>query len=138
MKAFLTRLFKTLTENFTSRKLWMTVFALWINWSVYWAIVLYIPTFVMPEQLAAFVSITTQFFWTNTAIIFAYLGINGLMTWHQNTASSVQQIAQNIVSKSEHRETREDIQRIIHENEEKYKDDPSYAPIKKDTEEAFR
>jgi len=136
MKAFLTRLFKTLTENFTSRKLWMTVFALWINWSVYWAIVLYIPTFVMPEQLAAFVSITTQFFWTNTAIIFAYLGINGLMTWHQNTASSVQQIAQNIVSKSEVKT--ENVQRIVHEYAERYKDDPSYAPIKKDTEEAFR
>lgn len=116
----------------------MTVFALWINWSVYWAIVYYIPTFLQPEQLSAFVSITTQFYWTNTTMLLAYLGINGITTWSQNTASSVQQIAQNIVSKSEHKETREDIQRIIKDNEEKYLNDPSYAPIKKDTEEPFR
>ena len=138
MKAFLSRLFKTLTENFTSRKLWMTVFALWINWSVYWAIVYYIPTFLKPEQLTAFTSITTQFYWTNATMLLAYLGVNGLTTWGHSTASSVQQIAQNLVSKSEHRETREDNQRIIHENGEKYRDDPSYAPVKKDTEAPFR
>ena len=103
---FCRKLCKTLTENFTSRKLWMTVFALWINWSVYWAIVYYIPTFLTPEQLSAFVSITTQFYWTNTTMLLAYLGINGITTWSQNTASSVQQIAQNIVSKSEHKEER--------------------------------
>ena len=102
---FCRKLCKTLTENFTSRKLWMTVFALWINWSVYWAIVYYIPTFLKPEQLSAFVSITTQFYWTNTTMLLAYLGINGITTWSQNTASSVQQIAQNIASKSESKHT---------------------------------
>ena len=103
---FCRKLCKTLTENFTSRKLWMTVFALWINWSVYWAIVYYIPTFLSPEQLSAFTSITTQFYWTNTTMLLAYLGINGITTWAQNTASSVQQVAQSVLSKSEHKEER--------------------------------
>jgi hypothetical protein len=82
------------------------------------------------------VSITRDFMVAFTAAVLAYLGVNGIVSWKHNTESALSQVAENI--KSEHKETREDIQRIIHENAEKFAGDASYRPIQPDTEEPFR
>ncbi len=139
-RSFLARLTKTLLTNFTSRKFLMTGFALWVEWMIYWAVVASLYTLKDPAQIAAFVSITQNFQWTIATILLAYLGVQTAENFSSTAANSIANVVQNAASytKSEHKETREDIQRIIHENEDKYRNDPSYAPIKKDTETPFR
>jgi hypothetical protein len=139
-QSFLARLLKTLLTNFTSRKFLMTLFALYAEWCIYWAVVASLYTIKDPAQIAAFVSITQHFQWTVATILLAYLGVQTATNFSSAATQATQNLVQNAASfsKSEVKETREDIQRIIKENEEKYLNDPSYAPIKKDTEVAFR
>lgn len=131
---------RTLLANFTSRKFLMTLFALWVEWMIFWAVVASLYTLKDPAQIAAFVSITQHFQWTIATILLAYLGVQVAANFSNSAASTMQNLVSTASSyaKSEHKETREDIQRIILENEEKYLNDPSYAPIKKDTEVPFR
>jgi len=137
---FLSRLGKTLIANFTSRKFLMTAFALWIEWAVFWAVVECLFTFKDPAQIAAFVSITQHFQWTVATILLAYLGVQTAANFSGTASNALANLVStaSASAKSEHKETREDIQRIITENAEKRREDPSYAPIKPDTEEPFR
>ena len=139
-QSFLARLLKTLLTNFTSRKFLMTLFALYAEWCIYWAVIASLYTIKDPAQIAAFVSITQHFQWTIATILLAYLGVQTATNFSSTAANSVANVVQNAASysKSEIKETREDIQRIVRENEEKYLNDPSYAPIEKDTETPFR
>jgi len=125
---------KLLSAAFLSRKFVMTVFGLLTLWLVYWQQVDYLYSFIgqPPEIVAAYVSITRDFMLAFTAAVLGYLGVNGVVSWRHNTESVLSQVA------STHTEKREDVQKIIHQYAEKYKDDPSYAPIKPDTEEEFR
>lgn len=129
---------KLLSAAFFSRKFLMTVFGLCSLWLVYWKQVDYLYSFsgMEPHIVAAYVSITRDFMVAFTAAVLAYLGVNGIVSWKHNTESALSQVAENI--KSEHTEKREDVQRIIHENAEKFSGDPSYRPIQPDTEETFR
>jgi len=129
---------KLLSAAFVSRKFLMTIFGLCALWLVYWKQVDYLYSFVGqgPEIVAAYVSITRDFMLAFTAAVLAYLGVNGVVAWKHNTESVLTQVAENV--KSEHTEKREDIQRVIHESAEKFRDDPSYRPIQPDTEEPFR
>lgn len=139
-QSFLARLLKTLVANFTSRKFWMTLIVLWANWQTYCWVISYLYTFVKPEQIAAFVTLTGYFYLAQNTALFAYLGLQTVNNFSQTVSTATQNLLQNAASysKTEINEAREDIQRIIKENEEKYFNDPSYAPIKKDTEVAFR
>jgi len=138
MKAFLTRLFKTLAMNFASRKFLMTLFALWVEWALYWATVNAIYTFTKPEQLTAFVSLTQHFQWAVTTMLLAYLGIQTAENFSNAAAAKFESVAQNVASSTKSEVKTENVQRIVHEYAERYKDDPSYRPITPDTEETFR
>jgi hypothetical protein len=138
MKAFLSRLLKTLAMNFASRKFLMTLFAIWTEWGLYWATVRTLYTFTTPEQLTAFVSITQHFQWAVTTMLLAYLGIQTAENFSNAAAAKFESVAHNFASSTKSEVKTENVQRIVHECAERYKDDPSYAPIKKDTEEKFR
>ena len=138
MKAFISRLLKTLAMNFASRKFLMTLFAIWTEWGLYWATARTLYTFTTPEQLTAFVSITQHFQWAVTTMLLAYLGIQTAENFSNAAAAKFESVAQNVASSTKSEVKTENVQRIVHEYAERYKDDPSYAPIKKDTEEKFR
>ena len=138
MKAFLSRLLKTLAMNFASRKFLMTLFALWVEWALYWATVNAIYTFTKPEQLTAFVSITQHFQWAVTTMLLAYLGIQTAENFSNAAAAKFESVAQNFASSTKSEVKTENVQRIVREYAERYKDDPSYRPITPDTEETFR
>ena len=138
MKAFLSRLLKTLAMNFASRKFLMTLFALWVEWRLYWATVNAIYTFTKPEQLTAFVSLTQHFQWAVTTMLLAYLGIQTAENFSNAAAAKFESVAQNFASCTKSEVKTESVQRIVHEYAERYKDDPSYRPITPDTEGTFR
>jgi hypothetical protein len=138
MKAFLTRLLKTLAMNFASRKFLMTLFAIWTEWGLYWATVRTLYTFTTPEQLTAFVSITQHFQWAVTTMLLAYLGIQTAENFSNAAAAKFESVAQNVASSTKSEVKTENVQRIVHEYAERYKDDPSCRPITPDTEGTFR
>ena len=138
MKAFLSRLLKTLAMNFASRKFLMTLFALWVEWALYWATVNAIYTFTKPEQLTAFVSLTQHFQWSVTTMLLAYLGIQTAENFSNAAAAKFESVAQNFASSTKSEVKTESVQRIVHEYADRYKDDPSYRPITTDTEGTFR
>ena len=99
------RLPKALAVNLTSRKFLMTVFALYIEWAIYWAVVGYIYTFKDAAQLSAFVTLTNHFQWAVTTIVLGYLGIQTAA----NFSSQAQAKFENIVSsKFERTESKEE------------------------------
>jgi len=138
MKAFLTRLTKTMAMNFASRKFLMTIFAIWTEWGLYWATVNAIYTFPKPEQLTAFVSLTQHFQWAVTTMLLAYLGIQTAENFSNAAQAKFESVAQNFASNTKSETKIENGQRVVLEYAERYKDDPSYRPIQPDTEEAFR
>lgn len=91
---FLFRLCKTLLANFTSRKFLMTLFALWVEWMIYWAVVASLYTLKDPAQITAFVSITQHFQWTIATILLAYLGVQTAANFSNVAANT----AQNLIS----------------------------------------
>ena len=95
MKAFLSRLLKTLAMNFASRKFLMTLFALWVEWALYWATVNAIYTFKTPEQLTAFVSLTQHFQWAVTTMLLAYLGVQTTENFSKAAAAKFESVSQN-------------------------------------------
>jgi hypothetical protein len=131
---------KLLFSAFASRKFLMTLFGLAALWLVYWKQVDYLYSFIgqSPEIVAAYVSITRDFMLAFTAAVLAYLGVNGVVAWKHNTESVLTQVAQGITEKREEHIVTESTQRIIADAAERFRDDPSYAPIQPDTTETFR
>jgi hypothetical protein len=138
MKAFVSRLLKTLAMNFASRKFLMTLFALIYERWDHWANVACIYTFVNDAQLTAFTSQAGQHRWFLATALLAYLGIQTAENFSNAAAAKFESIAQNFASSTKSEVKTENVQRIVHEYAERYKDDPSYRPIQPDTEEAFR
>ena len=129
MKAFL----QTLFAVWTSRKLWMTFIGVGVILMTYWQQVNYLYSFTDPAQITAFSQMTQNAMIAITAMVSAYLGINGLIQWKHNT--SAEQIL-NSISEAK----KEDITQTttINENvninvvkkfQEQYKDDESYKPV---------
>jgi hypothetical protein len=116
----------------------MTLFAIWTEWGLYWATVRTLYTFTTPEQLTAFVSITQHFQWAVTTMLLAYLGIQTAENFSNAAAAKFESVAHNFASSTKSEAKTENVQRIVHEYAERYKDDPSYRPITPDTEETFR
>ena len=106
--SFSARLFKTLLSNFTSRKFLMTLFALWVEWMIFWAVVASLYTLKDPAQIAAFVSITQHFQWTIATILLAYLGVQTAANFSNAAAHTMQNLVSTASSyaKSEHKEER--------------------------------
>jgi hypothetical protein len=137
---FLSKFFRTLLANFTSRKFIMTAIVVWYERADHWATVACISSFEKPDQLVAFTAQVAQHRWFLAAALLGYLGIQTAANYSSNASNALQNLVSSasVFTKSEHKETREDVQRVIHEAEEKYLNDPSYAPIKKDDGEVFR
>lgn len=98
--SFLSRLFKTLAVNLTSRKLWMTLVALWVAYAVYWASVACLYTFEKPEQLTAFVTLTQNYQYVVSIMLLSYLGIQTAANWSSGAANQMQSIVQNVATAS--------------------------------------
>jgi oligoendopeptidase F len=116
----------------------MTLFAIWTEWGLYWATVDAIYTFTKPEQLTTFVSLTQHFQWSVTTMLLAYLGIQTAENFSNAASAKFESVAQNFASSTKSEVKTENVQRIVLEYADRYKDDPSYRPIQPDTEEAFR
>jgi hypothetical protein len=92
---FLARLLKSLLVNFTSRKFWMTLVAIYAEWCIYWAVVASLYTIKDQAQITAFVSITQHFQWTVTTILLAYLGVQTAANFSNTAANSIASVVQN-------------------------------------------
>lgn len=133
MHQFSRKLCETLTASLTSKRLWMAAVALFVEYRDYWANVKMLYS-LNGEQIAAFISLNQQHRILFGSIVLFYLGVQ---TMKNSVFSSAAQAVTATASSLVH-ETREDIQRIVAEYAERRKDDPSYAPIRPDTEEPFR
>ncbi len=100
---------KLLLASLASRKLWMTVFSLFINYGVYWGAVRCIYTFSEPAQLQVFLALTQAMLWTNSTILLAYLGIQGVTSWNNSTAS----VLSSIVNHSTEKRTEDITERLF-------------------------
>lgn len=89
---FHSKFIKTLLANFTSRKFLMTLFALWVEWMIYWAVVASLHMLKDPAQIAAFVSITKHFQWTIATILLAYLGVQTAANCSNAASTSLQNL----------------------------------------------
>lgn len=138
--SFITKFLRTLLVNFTSRALWVTAIALIYERWDYWASCSAIWTFDSDGKLNAYVAMASQHRWFVGTVLLGYVGLLTAKNFSGNVAANLQSVVSTASSyaKSESKETREDIQHIVRENEEKFLNDPSYAPIKKDTEVPFR
>ena len=99
---------KAIAKLWLSRKLWMSIFASVMLYGAYWNMVNYLYTFQKPEQIVAFQALSTNYFWALTTIWLGYLGLNGLTTWSNNTASVVSASVSAISEKIEDTEVRVD------------------------------
>jgi hypothetical protein len=116
-----------------SRRLAMTLIGLYILRNSFWGIVTGLDGFTDPQKVTAY---TTMANWYFTAIAALVMGYVGVTSWRGGmTVASVMQSTFESVNKKEEIQSTE---KIIQEFANRYKDDPSYAPIKPDTEEAFR
>jgi hypothetical protein len=130
------KLLKSITASFLSRKLLATIAAAWLLVWFHDGAVSDLKG--MESEKAA--SLTTIFITTSGtlgALLIGYLGFQTLQT-RFGLSGVAQVMASRDDGKTEHTEKREDVQRIIHESAEKFRDDPSYCPIQPDTEETFR
>ncbi len=118
-----------------SRKLWSTIFALSLLWLMFWKQIDYLFSFgTYPPEMAsilipAFTGLVRDVMVCFTAIIGAYLGIQGLVQWKHGTESVVSQATQFIKEKRE-----EDInitERIEHVYVEGQEGSPKNRPFSK-------
>jgi len=127
---------KAIIATWSSRKLWMTLIAAAMLYSVYHIANAWLCYYASaPEQnvphaeaaITAGVTLFQIFFYGFCGIVAAYVGATGLVEMRQGSAV---QTALETVTHSV-KESRTD--RIIQDYAEKYKDDPSYRPIEKET-----
>lgn len=116
---------------FGGRKLWMTVIALISNSAAYWLELQYLYTFISPEHVTAFSAITRDFHWTMTAILLAYLGVQGAVDWKHGTTTAVSQAASYVKEKIESRSDENKTENItMNENIKEYGiDAPELKPF---------
>ncbi len=93
---------RTVRSFLLSKKLWMTLFAIVVLWAAYWKEIDYLYSFTDPNQITAFVSLTRDFMIAFTAVVLAFCGIEGVVSWKHGTESVVNQAASFV------RETREE------------------------------
>ncbi|GDX12076.1 hypothetical protein LBMAG57_38480 [Verrucomicrobiota bacterium] len=93
MKAFLSRLTKTLALNFASRKFLMTLFALIYERWDHWANVACIYTFQNAAQLTAFNSQAGQHRWFLGTALLSYLGIQIAENFSKAAAAKFESVA---------------------------------------------
>lgn len=93
---------KTFKSFLLSRKLWATLLSLVLLWLMYWKQIDYLFAFALYETdkasvlIPAFTGLTRDVMVCFTAIIGAYLGIQGLVQWKHGTESVINQISENI------------------------------------------
>lgn len=87
-----------------SKKLWMALAAMGINIGAYWMEIQHLYAFVTPEQITAFTNLSRDFHWVTALIIATYLGVQGVLDWKHNTASTVAQAASFVSEKIDKKE----------------------------------
>lgn len=96
---------KTFKSYLLSRKLWATIFSLILLWVMYWRQVEYLYSFATyPDQMAgvlipAFLALTRDVMVCFTAVIGAFLGIQGLVQWKHGTESVISHATEFIQEK---------------------------------------
>jgi len=112
---------RTFKSFFLSKKLWMTVFGLAVLWLAYWGQVAYLYSFAgYPQEMAAilipsFVSLTKDFMVAFTAVVLAFLGVDGVISWRHGTESVVNQATSFVKEKKEEIITQNINEKIIYE-----------------------
>jgi hypothetical protein len=102
MKAFLSRLLKTLALNFASRKFLMTLFALIYERWDHWANVACIYTFQNDAQLIAFTSQAGQHRWFLATALLSYLGIQTAENFSKAATAKFESVAHFASSTKSH------------------------------------
>lgn len=96
---------KTFKSFLLSRKLWATLLSLGLLWFMYWKQIDYLYSFATYEEtmasvlIPAFITLTRDVMVCFTAIIGAYLGIQGLVQWKHGTESVVSQATEFVKEK---------------------------------------
>jgi len=92
---------RTIKSFLLSKKLWMTVFGIVVMWIAYWKAVDYLFSFTLDSQITAFSGITRDFMFSLATIIFAFLGIEGVVNWKHGTETIVNQASSFIKEQKE-------------------------------------
>jgi len=82
----------------------MALAAMGINAAAYWTEVQYLYSFVTPEHINAFIGLSRDFHWVTALIISTYLGVQGVLDWKHNTASTLAQTANFVSEKIDKKE----------------------------------
>lgn len=96
---------KTFKSFLLSRKLWATLLSLGLLWLMYWKQIDYLFVFsayqadIVAVLVPAFTGLTRDVMVCFTAIIGAYLGIQGLVQWKHGTESVISQATEFIKEK---------------------------------------
>lgn len=106
----------------------MTLLALGVNWAAYWGEVKYLYSFITPEHINAFVGITQNFHWTTTAILMAYLGVQGAVDWRHGTTNAISSVA-NFVREEINEKREEHVKIEEHHVREEGKNAPAMKPF---------
>jgi hypothetical protein len=116
---------RTFLSVISSRKLWMTAFAMITLYLAYWRQVNYLYTFgtypsdIAQAMITAYIGITRDFMVAFTAVIASYLGIQGLVQWKHGTESTISQAASFVKQKvEEHKEEKKEIKLETYVKEE--------------------
>ena len=88
-----------------SRKLWMTIFAMFINAGAYYMEVNHLYSLISPEQITAFTALSRDFHWVTAMILSGYLGLQGILDWKNTTSSTISQVSSFISEKTDKNET---------------------------------
>ena len=88
-----------------SRKLWMTLVAMAINAGAYYLEVQHLYSFITPEQIAAFSSLSKDFHYVTAIILSGYLGLQSVLDWKNTTSSTVSQVTSFVSEKIDKNET---------------------------------
>jgi len=137
---------KPIILAWSSRKVWSTLFSFGLMWGIhvmtvghiYAVLSMRMPDAVTTAAVSALVTLYTVTLGVIGVIIASFLGSSAYTS--NNTATGAASVAMQALAESrkghivsEHTETQ-----IIKDMSERYKEDPSYAPIQPDTEETFR
>lgn len=88
-----------------SRKLWMTLVAMFINAGAYYLEIQHLYSFITPEQITAFSALSRDFHYVTAVILTGYLGLQGVLDWKNTTSSTISQVSSFVSEKIDNKET---------------------------------
>jgi hypothetical protein len=82
----------------------MTLVAMAINAGAYYLEVQHLYSFITPEQIAAFSSLSKDFHYVTAVILTGYLGLQSVLDWKNTTSSTVSQVTSFVSEKIDKKE----------------------------------